>query len=70
MYHQIKAVIFDMDGVIFDTEKAVIEVWKVVAKKHGIPDIESFCKECIGTNAVMTKISSSENMVINILMKT
>lgn len=55
MYHQVKAVIFDMDGVIFDTEKAVIEVWKEVAKKHGIPDIESFCKECIGTNAVMTK---------------
>ncbi len=51
----IQAVVFDMDGVIFDTERAVIDVWKEVADRHGIPDIESFCKECIGTNAAMTK---------------
>lgn len=50
-----KAVIFDMDGVIFDTERAVIEVWKEVADKHNIPDIVDFCTDCIGINAVATK---------------
>lgn len=46
-----KAVVFDMDGVIFDTERAVIEVWKEVAEKYGIPDITDYCMECMGTNA-------------------
>lgn len=50
-----KAVVFDMDGVIFDTEKAVIEVWQEVADKHGIPNIVEFCTDCIGTNAVLTR---------------
>ena len=51
----VKAVVFDMDGVIFDTERAVIEVWQEVAAKHGIPDIEEFCTDCIGLTAVATK---------------
>ncbi|MCQ2531613.1 MAG: HAD family phosphatase [Saccharofermentans sp.] len=50
-----KAVVFDMDGVIFDTESAVIEVWKEVAQRHGIPNIVDFCTDCIGINAVATK---------------
>ena len=29
---QYQAVVFDMDGVIFDTERLVIEFWKEVAK--------------------------------------
>ena len=36
---QYQAVVFDMDGVIFDTERLVIEFWKEVAKKHNIPNI-------------------------------
>lgn len=55
MNKRFKAVVFDMDSVIFDTERAVIEVWKEVAKECGIPDIELFCIECLGTNAVETK---------------
>jgi len=55
MEKRIKAVVFDMDGVIFDTERAVIDVWKEVASKYGIPDIEAFCVECIGINAVATR---------------
>lgn len=42
------AVIFDMDGVIFDSERLVIECWKVVADKYGIPDIEEVCYQCMG----------------------
>lgn len=50
-----KAVVFDMDGVIFDTEKAVIEVWKEVASRHGIPNIEYYCRECTGVTAVAAR---------------
>lgn len=51
----VKAVVFDMDGVIFDSEKAVIEVWQEVAERHGIPNITEYCRECIGLTAVAAK---------------
>lgn len=50
-----KAVVFDMDGVIFDSERLVIECWKVVADKYGIDDIEEACYECLGVNRIETK---------------
>ena len=53
----ISAVIFDMDGVIFDSERLVIECWKVVAEKYGIENIEEACFECLGINAALTKES-------------
>ena len=31
------AVVFDMDGVIFDSERAVMQCWKELAKKYKIP---------------------------------
>lgn len=31
----VKAVIFDMDGVIFDTEKAYLDIWTNVFETHG-----------------------------------
>lgn len=43
-----KAVIFDMDGVIFDSERCIIECWKVIAKKHNIKDIEPVLMKCLG----------------------
>jgi len=50
-----KAVVFDMDGVIFDSEKRVVECWKVIADKYGVPDIELACRECFGCNQVVAK---------------
>ena len=49
------AVIFDMDGVIFDSEKKVVECWQEIAAKYRIKDIEIACRECLGLNREATK---------------
>ena len=58
---QYQAVVFDMDGVIFDTERLVIEFWKEVAKKHNIPNVEHTCIQCLGSNRVRTREIFLEN---------
>lgn len=50
-----KAVIFDMDGVIFDSERAVYQGWKELAEKYGIKDLEIPYRKCIGVNATASK---------------
>lgn len=50
-----KAVVFDMDGVIFDSETLVFRMWKVVAEKYGVADIEETCRACLGINATVTR---------------
>ena len=50
-----EAVIFDMDGVIFDSEMLVLNCWKEVAERHGIRNIETACHECLGTNSAVSK---------------
>ena len=49
------AVVFDMDGVIFDSEILVLQAWKEVAERHGIAGVEAACHECLGTNSVVSK---------------
>ena len=50
------AVIFDMDGVIFDTERIWIECWSPVGKAHNIRDIEKVLRdECVGITAAAMK---------------
>lgn len=49
------AVVFDMDGVIFDSEKLVVVCWQEIAKKYNVPNIEEACHECLGLNRVATK---------------
>ena len=51
----IHAVVFDMDGVIFDSEKLVVECWVETAQKYGIVGVEKMCKECLGLNRQASK---------------
>lgn len=45
-----KAVIFDMDGVLFDTERVCMEVWVAVAEKLGLAGMEEVFPAVIGLN--------------------
>ena len=55
MNQYMDAVIFDMDGVIFDSERLVLVCWEKVSEKYGIQGIEEVFMPCIGTNAEKTK---------------
>ncbi|MCM1037682.1 MAG: HAD family phosphatase [Ruminococcus sp.] len=50
-----KAVIFDMDGVIFDSESLVLDCWEKIGRKYHIPDIRKVFIDCIGTNKELTE---------------
>ena len=46
----IEAIVFDMDGVILDTETMVDKTWLIAAREYNLPDIEKVMIECLGTN--------------------
>lgn len=50
-----KQIVFDMDGVIFDTENLVLGCWRFVAEKYNIPHIEETYLRSIGTTSEETK---------------
>lgn len=49
-----KAAIFDMDGLILDSERAVLDCWDIVAERHGLEDIRPFSLSVIGRNVADT----------------
>lgn len=49
------AVIFDMDGVIFDSERLVLECWEKIGKKYNLEGMREAFLPCIGTNSERTK---------------
>ena len=52
---RIRAVIFDMDGVIFDSERLLLESWQVVAARHGFDGIEETLQKCFGVNVTASR---------------
>lgn len=52
---KMEAVVFDMDGLIFDSERLVLDCWEKVGEKYGIANIREVFTECIGTNKEKTK---------------
>ena len=46
-----RAVVFDMDGVLFDTEVVCMKSWTAIAVRRGLPRMEEVFPKCIGLNA-------------------
>lgn len=44
------SVIFDMDGVLFDSERIYNEAWRRTGRRLRLPDIEACITHCIGLN--------------------
>lgn len=50
-----EAVVFDMDGVIFDSERVLMECWMELAEQHGIENIRENYLACTGTTMARTR---------------
>jgi len=56
----IEAIVFDMDGILFDTERLSVESWVEVAGKMGLGDIDKGVYGCIGLNRTDCRIFLKE----------
>ena len=54
-------VIFDMDGVILDTERLYIECCAAAEERFGLPGIAEVAAECIGMTDAVTKAKMREH---------
>lgn len=50
-----KYVVFDMDGVLFDSERLIQRCWKEVGAHYGLPEIGETFLRCVGTTRVHTR---------------
>lgn len=55
MKQDLQAVIFDMDGVILDSERTLLEEWKVIARELGLRKIERVYISVCGTTMETTE---------------
>ena len=56
----IEAICFDMDGILFDTERLSVESWIAGAEKLGLGNIEKGVYGCIGLNRTDCRIFLKE----------
>ena len=60
MKKTITAVVFDMDGVLFDTERIYMECWREAAEPTGLKNVDEISKACIGRTLQGTKDSRQQ----------
>ena len=53
------AVVFDMDGVIFDSERCIMGCWEEIALQHNLGDIHPLLYACLG----VTRETTIRNML-------
>ncbi len=46
----IKAIVFDMDGVLLDSERITRLMWAKAGKEYGIDDVETAVRDCTGSS--------------------
>jgi len=51
-YNKLKAVVWDMDGVLLDSEKIHFDSWRAVFKEHSLKFIESSLRELFGMTSI------------------
>ena len=51
----IKNIVFDMDGVLIDTEALFMRCWKKLAEKLELPNVEEVARQCIGITVTQTE---------------
>lgn len=51
----IKNIVFDMDGVLIDTEALFMSCWKKLAEKLELPNVEEVARQCIGITVTQTE---------------
>jgi beta-phosphoglucomutase-like phosphatase (HAD superfamily) len=51
----VKAVIFDMDGTLFDTESIYANAWRAAGRELSFAPIEEAIEACTGRNAKDTR---------------
>ncbi len=59
---KIEAVIFDMDGVLLDTESVCYECWLSAGSEFGILNVESLFRSCVGQNKGDTLLLLSKTL--------
>ena len=52
---KIEAVVFDMDGVIFDTERLIYKLWLEIAPKYGFNTVDTLFYKVIGVTKTYTE---------------
>lgn len=50
-----EAVVFDMDGIIFDSENLWLRCWAILEKEYGLKDTREAVLRCTGTTKAVTR---------------